>query len=100
MTLDRIRWGTVLLLAALASASLAAQDPEAPTTLQLGQRLFFQHCAGCHGPEGDAIPGTDLGHGKFRRAANDADLAKIIVQGIPGTGMPPHNFTGFAPGVS
>jgi putative heme-binding domain-containing protein len=53
----------------------------------------------CHGPEGDAVPGVDLGHNKFRRASSDDELAKIIKNGIPGTGMPPHNFDGFAPGV-
>jgi putative heme-binding domain-containing protein len=79
---------------------LYAQDPEAPSTLQLGERLFLTNCAQCHGPEGDAIPGFDIGHGKFRHTNTDAGLADIITHGIPGTAMPPHTFTGFAPGVS
>jgi putative heme-binding domain-containing protein len=84
----------------LTSSLICAQDADSQTTLQLGQRLFLANCSGCHGPEGDAVPGTDLAHGKFRRATNDAELAKIIKDGIPGTAMPPHSFAGFAPGVS
>jgi putative heme-binding domain-containing protein len=41
-------------------------------------RLFLANCAACHRPEGDAVPGVDLGHGKFRRASSDADLIRII----------------------
>jgi putative heme-binding domain-containing protein len=63
-----------------------AEDSEA------GGRLFQGNCARCHGPDGDAVPGIDLGHGKFRRASTDADLIKIIQNGIPGTAMPPNNF--------
>ena len=83
-----------------AGCSIYAQDPEAPSTLQLGERLFLTNCAQCHGPEGDAIPGFDIGHGKFRHTNTDTGLADIIKNGIPGTAMPPHTFTGFAPGVS
>jgi putative heme-binding domain-containing protein len=78
---------------------LAAQSRYNPTEVAEGQRLYTDHCDMCHGPEGDAVPGVDLGHNKFRRASSDEDLAKIIKNGIPATGMPPHNFDGFAPGV-
>jgi putative heme-binding domain-containing protein len=47
----------------------------------------------CHGPDGNAINGIDLGHGRFRRATSDADVVRIIRSGIPGTGMPPNNLT-------
>lgn len=36
------------------------------------------------------IVGVDLGHGKFKRASTDAELSRIILNGIPGTGMPPN----------
>ena len=39
------------------------------------------------------IVGVDLGHGKFKRASTDDELAKIIINGIPGTGMPPNALT-------
>ena len=54
-----------------------------------GSRLYGANCNNCHGPKGDMIVGVDLGHGKFRRAATDEDLIRIITTGIPGTGMPP-----------
>jgi putative heme-binding domain-containing protein len=68
-------------------------------TLKDGQRLFGGSCALCHGPEGDSVPGVDLGHGKFKRAASDEDLARIIQKGIPGTAMPPNNFNDFQAGT-
>src|SRR5581483_4165324 len=102
----RTRWQNRLSQAMIGIACLGlgcrlyGQDPEAPSTLQLGERLFLTNCAQCHGPEGDAIAGTDIGHGTFRHTNTDAGLAEIIKKGIPGTAMPPHTFTGFAPGVS
>lgn len=97
----RHRAPVFLALGCLATGSvLYAQEPEAPSVRQLGERLFLTNCAQCHGPEGDAIPGFDIGHGKFRHTNTDAGLADIINHGIPGTAMPPHTFTGFAPGVS
>ncbi len=39
------------------------------------------------------IAGVDLGHGTFRHASTDDDLVKIILNGIPGTGMPPNTMT-------
>src|SRR5205085_8251798 len=62
-------------------------------------RLFLTNCAACHGPEGDAVPGVDLGHGKFRRASSDDELTKIIQKGIEGTAMPPSNFTNVQAGA-
>lgn len=34
------------------------------------------------------MAGIDLGRGKFRIAKSDEDLVKIILNGLPGTGMP------------
>src|SRR6202521_479789 len=79
----------------LAAGALLAQRSYTPGDVQDGQRLFLGNCAPCHGPEGEAVPGVDLGHGKFRRASSDDDLIKIIQKGIEGTAMPPNNFTNF-----
>lgn len=79
----------------VAAGALLAQRTYTPGDVQDGQRLFLANCAACHGPEGDAVPGSDLGHGKFRRAASDADLIRIIQKGIDGTAMPPNNFNDF-----
>jgi putative heme-binding domain-containing protein len=44
----------------------------------------------CHGAAGDAIANVDLRSGKFRKASSDEELGRLIVAGVPGTGMPPH----------
>ena len=61
--------------------------------IERGSRLYGENCAFCHGSGGDSISGVDLKSGKFRRAASDEDLAKVIANGIPGTAMPPHKFS-------
>jgi cytochrome c oxidase cbb3-type subunit 3 len=88
-------WGVRVCTLVLAGGALLAQRSYTPGDVEDGQRLFLANCAACHGPEGDAVPGVDLGHGKFRRAASDEDLIKIILKGIDGTAMPPNNFTNF-----
>jgi putative heme-binding domain-containing protein len=82
-----------------AAGTLLAQHEYTPGDVQDGQRLFGGSCALCHGPEGDAVPGVDLGHGKFKRASSDDDLVRIIQKGIPGTAMPPNNFNDFQAGT-
>ncbi|MEO8370137.1 MAG: c-type cytochrome [Candidatus Solibacter sp.] len=57
-----------------------------------GARLYGSNCAFCHGPSGDALANADLRSGRFRRAASDEDLRRLIAAGIPGTAMPPHKF--------
>jgi len=81
----------VCLLAA--GGALFAQHTYNSADIENGGRLYLANCTVCHGPEGDQIPGVDLGHGKFRRAADDEDIEQIIIKGIPGTGMPSHDFT-------
>jgi putative heme-binding domain-containing protein len=36
---------------------------------------------------------VDLAHGQFRRASTDEELGEIIRRGIPGTAMPPGNYS-------
>lgn len=78
---------------ALWAGALFAQHGYSPADVDAGGRLYRSNCVNCHGQEGTAISGVDLGHGKFRRASTDEDLAHIIINGIPGTPMPPTNFT-------
>ena len=89
----------VIVTAVLAAAALLAQRSDTHNytagDVEDGRRLFLANCAICHGPEGDKVPGVDLGHGKFRRATSDEEIVQIIRTGIPGTAMPPHNLTPF-----
>jgi len=79
----------------LLAGALYAQHSYTPADVEDGGRLFRGNCVGCHGADGDLVPGIDLGHGKFKRATTDDDLVKIIRSGIAGTPMPPGNYTDF-----
>lgn len=71
------------------AASAAAQQKYIPAEVEAGGRLYTSNCTGCHGPEGDGVGGINFSQGKFRRAATDDDLLRIISRGIPGTPMAP-----------
>lgn len=79
----------------LLAGAMYAQHSYTPADVEDGGRLFRANCAGCHGAEGDLVPGIDLGHAKFKRASTDDDLVNIIRTGIAGTPMPPGNYTEF-----
>jgi putative heme-binding domain-containing protein len=84
----------VVLIACGAHTPVRAQEPVVPPAdIEDGQRLYLGACTNCHGPDGNTVPGVDLGHGQFRRASSDAELAEIIRRGIPGTAMPPGNYS-------
>jgi putative heme-binding domain-containing protein len=80
-----------ILALVVAPGALSAQHEYPATDVENGARLFLATCATCHGPDGDAVTGVDLGRGQFRRASSDEDLVRIIRTGIPNTGMPPNN---------
>ena len=84
-----------LLLFVYASIALEAQHSYTPADIAEGGRLFRANCVLCHGPEGDQVPGIDLGHSKFRQTYSEQALIKIIQNGIPGTAMPPHSLQDF-----
>lgn len=79
--------GLALAGALLAAAPASAQHATAHD-VEDGGRAFQRSCANCHGPDGDLIPGIDLGRGKFRRPLTDEEIAGIIRNGIPNTPMP------------
>ncbi len=85
----------LLVLHAATAFGLLAQHSFTPIDVEDGGRLYRANCAICHGAQGDGIAGIDLGHGKFRRAKNDDDVAAIIRTGIAGTAMPPTTFSDF-----
>ena len=88
----------IILIIGFAGHPVQAQAPVTPNVgppgpPPNGEQLYMANCTECHGPEGDVVPGVDLGHGRFRRATTDPELVGIVLRGIPGTGMPPNNFT-------
>jgi putative heme-binding domain-containing protein len=89
-----VRLLPLTLLLAIPGA-LLAQHSYTPADIQEGGRLFRANCVLCHGPDGDQVPGIDLGHGKFRQTYSEGALVKIIQDGIPGTGMPTNNLQDF-----
>jgi putative heme-binding domain-containing protein len=56
--------------------------------IQHGSTVYTSQCTNCHGPNGDQVSGIDLRSGRFRNAASDDDLRRIVTNGIPGTSMP------------
>ncbi len=61
--------------------------------IEEGTRQYRTNCIGCHGPEGSSVTGIDLGRAKFRRVTSDEDIVNVMINGIPGTGMPPHGLS-------
>lgn len=89
---------------AIAAAVIAgSEDPslravvyaqhETASDIEDGARVFRNSCANCHGPDGNEIPGIDLGRGVFKTARTDEDLIAIIRKGLPGTPMPATNMS-------
>jgi len=79
---------------ALALAAAAPQEHSyTQSDIDNGARLYQGSCAGCHGPNGDMVPGIELQRGGFRRATSDVDIIRIIQSGIAGTTMPPSSFS-------
>jgi putative heme-binding domain-containing protein len=88
-----------LLLAACCASGLA--DAQAPAhagqyeqaDIDYGAQLYSGHCVVCHGERGDAMPGANLGSGRFKHAETDRDLTNVIRNGVPGTAMAPSAYT-------
>lgn len=60
-----------------------------PADIDAGARLYRAQCTQCHGPNGEMVAGVNLRRGQFRRSSTNDDLARVIANGVPGTGMPP-----------
>jgi cytochrome c oxidase cbb3-type subunit 3 len=68
-----------------------AGDPKAVTQ---GAVLFRQECVFCHGVAArGGMRGPDLTTGSWSHGGSDADLARTISAGVPGTAMPPNQLT-------
>jgi putative heme-binding domain-containing protein len=83
----------VVFVAALLAGYLPAQQHGyTPADVERGSRLYAANCIGCHGAEGDSVPGVSFRRGLFRRGSSDEALMRTISTGIAGTRMPPGNF--------
>jgi len=83
----------ILIAGQLAGAQSTAHPGDyAPADIAYGARLYDAQCTTCHGANGDGVGGVDLKSGKFRNAASDQDLLRVITTGIPGTGMQAFRF--------
>jgi putative heme-binding domain-containing protein len=76
---------------ALVMALLIPAAPIGAQNVDAGGQLYRAHCFVCHGQEGESIPGVSFRSGQYRRASTDEEISRIILGGIPGTGMPPTN---------
>lgn len=83
----------------LAADPAWAQHGYTRAEIENGARLFQANCATCHGPKGDAVRGVALLGGQFKRANSDEQLVKIVIEGIPGTSMPPNNYSALEAGM-
>lgn len=76
----------------MTGALFAQQHSYTPAEIADGKLLYEANCGNCHGGDGNAITGAEVGRGQFRRANSDEDLVRLIRTGIAGTAMPPHGF--------
>jgi putative heme-binding domain-containing protein len=94
--MGRRSWGYAIAgaLVFTVAARVSAQQPAehageyAQADIQYGATIYSTQCTQCHGPTGDQVAGVDLRSGRFRNAASDDDLRRIVTLGIPGTSMP------------
>lgn len=84
----------VLCMAGTAEAQAPAHAGQyEQADIEQGAQLYSGHCVVCHGERGDAMPGANLGSGKFRHAETDRDLTTVIRNGVAGTAMAPSAYT-------
>jgi mono/diheme cytochrome c family protein len=92
----------------LRSEEAAAGREPGAALLREGERIYREHCAGCHGVKGDgAGPAArflqpkprDFTQGVFKFASvpsgempRDEDLLRTLVRGLPGSSMPSWQF--------
>jgi putative heme-binding domain-containing protein len=78
----------------LITATIAARQGHDYTQADVdaGARFYSNYCSGCHGADGNSMPGANLSRGTFRRATTDDELVRLITNGVPGTTMPPSAF--------
>src|SRR5262247_1141080 len=87
MSMWPVRVCISLSMFAAGTLPVFAQHEYTQSEIEAGRQQYANNCARCHGPDGDNIANADIGHGKFRRASADAELATLIRNGVAGTTM-------------
>ncbi len=94
-----LAWTVAVVITCMAGSDiqvLAIQehgDEYARADIERGVQLYDAFCSSCHGSEGDGVSDVNLKSSQFRRASTDQDFRRILTRGIPGTAMPPGNYT-------
>ncbi len=65
----------------------AVPAPPDPMVLAEGQALFRGLCSGCHGGAGRGGKGPDLTDNRWIHGGTDADISRVIQNGVPRTTM-------------
>jgi mono/diheme cytochrome c family protein len=60
----------------------------APNEVLQFATLYAENCAGCHGTEGRGGAAISLANPVYLAIADDADMRKVIANGVRGTSMP------------
>jgi len=88
----RILGLTILICAAaipIAVSQSGQSHPGSPPSLDRGKQLLASNCAACHGIDGKGSErAPNIADSSHVRQLSEAQLARIIANGIPGTGMP------------
>jgi PQQ-dependent dehydrogenase (methanol/ethanol family) len=79
----------LVFLQLLVLESLSQTPHPDATAAETGRTLFQKSCGGCHGDNAKGGRGPDLTTGNYRWGNSDDDILRNILQGIPGTQMPP-----------
>src|SRR5262245_4800694 len=80
-----------LSVALAVGTAVYAQHAYTPADLEEGGRLFRANCSNCHGADGNGQLGAPLTTGKFKRASNEDEAARLVRAGIASVGMPAFN---------
>ena len=67
--------------------STAVAPAADPVALAEGQALFRGLCSGCHGGVGRGGKGPDLTDNRWIHGSTDADISRVIENGVPNTTM-------------
>ncbi len=90
-------WGNILTTAQLDALVQYTLEGSRGTPLEVGQELFAQNCASCHGNFGEGGPNparlndviAPISTAEYLKTRDDATLRSIISQGQPNFGMSP-----------